>query len=406
MHRRINRPIPALLVVLAAPALLTVGATPPPLALTAIAAKTQSQLHSAQKVLGDAAEALRTGPFDAGRVRQVLRQAHAAFPKAVTCSFIDAKGILLLIEPGPRAFEGTDISTQPQVLRTMQDRKPLLSGEFLAVEGYTAVVFHHPVFRSGVFLGALSLLLRPESFLREIVEDEVRGLPVEVWVMETDGMLLYDPDPEEIGRDLFSDPLYKPFGDFRDAVRHIAGTRQGFMTYRSPNAGPEGTAVDEAFWTTVGASGTDWRIVLTKASTAGRSYQRSLSVLGLKKADDALQDLARDAALTGAIARGDIPGIDAVFRSYYEQYPCYAIQWVDETLRNRAGYPKANSLIDYQFDVRKHPERTAFVQKVMAQAEAEYDAPLLEGSAGHFHLVPVFAGGAYRGMVYTIRIRP
>ena len=38
----------------------------------------------------------------------------------------------------------------------------------------------------------------------------IEGIPVNTWAMQKDGRFLYDVHKDEIGRDLFTDPLFKP----------------------------------------------------------------------------------------------------------------------------------------------------------------------------------------------------
>jgi len=69
----------------------------------------------------------------------------------------------------------------------------------------------HPVFdTNGEFIGSVSVLTEPE-FFGQIISGKVVNFPVEIWLMQKDGEIIYDVNKDEIGRNLFTDELYKNF---------------------------------------------------------------------------------------------------------------------------------------------------------------------------------------------------
>ena len=108
-----------------------------------------------------------------------------------------------------------------------------MSDSFRAVEGFIAIDFEYPVFSGEKgFIGSVSMLFRPESFIRSIIQDAIKGSPFDVWVMERNGRILYDPDEAELGRDLFTDPIYRPFPQLISLGKRIAQERSGSGSYR------------------------------------------------------------------------------------------------------------------------------------------------------------------------------
>ena len=103
-----------------------------------------------------------------------------------------------------RKLQGTDISGQAHIRKMLADKKPGMSEAFMTVEGFYAVSVQYPVIDNGVYLGSVSMLLRPESLLKNIVEQRIAGVPVDIWAMEPAGRIIYDPDAEEIGRIIFT----------------------------------------------------------------------------------------------------------------------------------------------------------------------------------------------------------
>ena len=113
-------------------------------------------------------------------------------------------------------------------------------------------------------LGSVGLFIRPEIFLAESIEPVIGGLPVDAWAMETEGACLYDPDPQEIGRNILEDPLYEPYPDLRRLARSMAKRSSGTGQYAYLRTGTQDEVSKLAHWTTVGLHGTEWRLVLVQ----------------------------------------------------------------------------------------------------------------------------------------------
>ena len=87
-----------------------------------------------------------------------------------------------------------------------------MSDVFLSVEGIPAVDIASPVFSpDGRFIGATTLLFKPEPFFAQNTPKKSDGTPWHLMVMQKDGLIVYDPDTGQIGKNAFSDPLFRPF---------------------------------------------------------------------------------------------------------------------------------------------------------------------------------------------------
>ncbi len=80
--------------------------------------------------------------------------------------------------------------------------------------------------------------------------------------MQSDGMIIYDQDKEEIGKMLFSDPLYASHETLLALGKQIASVPSGEGTYIF--LAPELTekVIKKAVWRTVRLHGQEWRVVL------------------------------------------------------------------------------------------------------------------------------------------------
>ena len=80
--------------------------------------------------------------------------------------------------------------------------------------------------------------------------------------MQPDGILLYDDNPKEIGKNVFTDPLYKPYPDLIKLAEKISKRRRGKGTYTFLDTDGKKEIKKLAIWGTVGIYGTRWKIVL------------------------------------------------------------------------------------------------------------------------------------------------
>lgn len=368
------------------------------------------KLNRIDTELAVAAQGLSKTGLRGLEARKILQNLCRTTPFAVDCATIDSAGTMLIVEPEEyRMFEGADLGKQEQVVRLQKTRKPVLSEVFLTVEGFDAVDIEHPVFSpQGKFLGAVSILVKPESLLASVATDIVQGLPIDVWAMQTDGRILYDPDREEIGRMLFSDPVYQPFLQLQTLGARISKVRSGSGNYEFLGKGLNKPVTKSAYWTSVGLYGTEWRVVATHAlADDSAQAKRELSELGVNSSEEALRELAGRTELQNALAGYDRATIQHLFSKFIaEQYGIYSIQWVDAHGVNRDGYPEENSLTNYDFHSGKTPASKSILRALFEKNENSFEAPLVEGREGNFFLVPVRKGDAYLGMIYIIRVRP
>ena len=341
--------------------------------------------------------------------RKMLRDLCRSYPYAEDCSVVDRNGKMVLVEPEEYAgFEGRDISAQEQIIRLRESKKPVLSNIIKAVEGIDAADLEHPIFSSqGEFAGSASVLIRPESLFSYILAPILRGMPVEAFVMQTDGRILYDADKEEIGRMLFEDLMYKPFPQLLAIGSMASREKTGAGSYEFKQEGSEKLVTKDAHWTTIGLHGTEWRIVVMHVR-AGHALSSGENIEERSTAshDDALRTLAKNAEMKKAISGNNDARIRDIFIDFYSEHKgLYSIQWLDSQGTNRYGYPEENSLINFDVKTLKTASSKPMLQALSGKKESTFDCPLVEGKRGSFFMVPVYEGAEYLGMIYTIRIK-
>lgn len=182
----------------------------------------------------------------------------------VEAAYVDPKGILRYIEPRDyKNFENEDISAQPHIVAMRKNPVPMFTGAFTAVEDFLAVIDLHPVYENGTqFAGSVNLVIRPELMIDALLKKTSVPDDYELWVMQTDGMIIYDQDKNEIGKMLFSDPMYKGYESLRDLGKKIVSNPAGEGSYIF--LGPElnEKVIKKALWRTVSLNNREWRVVL------------------------------------------------------------------------------------------------------------------------------------------------
>jgi branched-chain amino acid transport system substrate-binding protein len=238
-------------------------------AAPAMLMKAAERLNTSLKALDlDMAEtAKRMGTLDPTSpvVRELLQRIQAKHPFVVDACFVSPDGIMKIVEPAAyQHCEGSDISQQDQVIELHKTKQPIMSKSFLSVEGFQGVDIEYPILRKSKLQGAVSALIRPDQFIGGIVSPLCQDALENIWVMQNDGIILYDPDPKQIGKNLFDDPLYQPFKELLQLGRSIASQNTGSGHYSFYETGTTKLVTKEAHWTTVSLHGMEWKVVSMK----------------------------------------------------------------------------------------------------------------------------------------------
>jgi hypothetical protein len=152
----------------------------------------------------------------------------------------------------------------------IENHLPLFSSGFTAVEHFLAVVISHPLYDGKKkFVGSVNLLIRPELLIDPMLKKTHVPEDYELWIMQPDGMIVYDQDKAEIGKMLLSDPIYASYGNLVELGKKIAAAPngQGRYIYLAPESNEK--AIKNAIWQTVRLHNREWRVVL-----AYRPYEK------------------------------------------------------------------------------------------------------------------------------------
>ena len=160
---------------------------------------------------------------------------------------------------------GKNLGNQTVIQELFTTRQALLSDLFPLEQGGYASVIEYPVFtEEEKIAGLVSLSFAPDKIIREYAVPAMEGTPYTIMVAQTDGRVLYDADPEEMGKETFNESLYEDFPEILNFARHYAGNWSGYDTYAFYDTGFNRVVQKEAFWTTIGIHGTEWRLIIIR----------------------------------------------------------------------------------------------------------------------------------------------
>jgi PAS domain S-box-containing protein len=105
---------------------------------------------------------------------------------------------------------GTDISSQTHVARLLATHRSVLSDMFVSVQSYRSIALHVPVYRGGVFDGSIGILVPIGWIAQRFLEGIRVGSSGYAWVIGSNGVEIYCPNPLHVGWSVFDRPGESP----------------------------------------------------------------------------------------------------------------------------------------------------------------------------------------------------
>lgn len=198
------------------------------------------------------------------RAEVILQQKLDALPWALSSVTISPDGIIVAAIPEHyHGIVGSDVRYQAPTREALTMKVPRVSEVFMMDEGFAGISQSAPVFaKNGSYLGYTDVTYRPETLIGRAVLPVIDWTPYSLWVVQTDGRIIYDVMEEEIGKNLFSDASYQDPG-LQAVLSRIVSEPSGSGTYRYWDRDWEREIDKDAVWGTAGIDGAEWRVVLT-----------------------------------------------------------------------------------------------------------------------------------------------
>jgi polar amino acid transport system substrate-binding protein len=242
--------------------------------LLQIQADLQGSLNDIDSDLARAAQSLSITGLQGNVARDVLRTL-LQDENLSGAGIFDKDGSIIIAEgKGAENAIGFNISRQEHVVSLLQTKTPVFSKQMMLVEGYNGSILAYPVFSAnGEFIGGVNVILIPDKLVNAVVAPKLRFdassrsniTDYSFWIMHLDGLIAYDRDESQIGKNLFDDPLYSPYPNLLALGEKMVTARSGHSYYSfQVTEGNKRIVTKDAYWTTAGLHGREWRLVLTK----------------------------------------------------------------------------------------------------------------------------------------------
>lgn len=216
--------------------------------------------------LADAAQRLSATELKGSDARSILKELLIGRSSVVHVDIVDQNGKLITVEPVDfRNYEGEDIREYEHIRKARETGNPVLSSVFRSPDNVSFFALEYPIFSDDEkFLGTVNIVVKPYLFFGYLLDPIIRDLPCKIWVMQADGLVVYDPDPEQINKNIFTDPMFKPFPSLIEFSKKALADRNGAGSYDFYARGYEDKMVvkKDALWDTVGLYGTEWRVIV------------------------------------------------------------------------------------------------------------------------------------------------
>jgi len=218
------------------------------------------------KETGSSAIKLGKSGLSGDAANSILARLAASDPAILTAITFDRNGTVRAAAPlEARVLIGENLGNQTVVQDLFARNQPLMSDLFPLAQGGYGSVIEYPVYsEEGQVIGAVSITFSPDVLIAPYAESATEGTRYSAMVAQTDGRVLYDPDPEEVGRETFNESLYAEFPEILEFARQYSGNKSGYATYSFYDTGFGNIVNKEAFWTTIGIHGTEWRLIIIR----------------------------------------------------------------------------------------------------------------------------------------------
>lgn len=227
----------------------------------------QSKLLNLDNAVSGAAEKIARSGLRGEETWGILNGLCKKYPYLLDCSTADTQGRMITVAPEEyRRYEGTDTATTEASKKFLaglsENRKPVLSDVFNAVEVADAVVLVWPVVaEKGEMLGVVCALFKPESLLGDTIAPQAEVRALKVNVMQVDGMVIYCTTGTETGKNVLSDTSYKDYPELIAQAEKIAAQKTGTGGYLYHGVATDKPVEKTIYWTSVGLHDTEWRII-------------------------------------------------------------------------------------------------------------------------------------------------
>ncbi|MCW4025684.1 MAG: cache domain-containing protein [Candidatus Bathyarchaeota archaeon] len=151
---------------------------------------------------------------------------------------------------------GRNVGEQTYYLNPVGEISPVMTPVVAVQSDLMANIVAAPIFNNQQqFIGTVSVIFNPHVLIGACASDALDGKPYELIGMQLDGLMIYDSDPEQQWRNMFTDPAYANFTELLALGHRVVAAPSGYGTYNFNLIGSTEVAHKECYWTTVAVFG-------------------------------------------------------------------------------------------------------------------------------------------------------
>ena len=159
--------------------------------------------------------------------------------------------------------EAPVIRDAPAAMRRIKSGEKFLSGTYLNKRNELVADYICPVKnRDDLVSGAVYIQIAVTELCRHFVTRSIADMPVNIWVMQTDGLIVYDTDPLEINQNILTGNYFLEYPTLIQLAGKIASSENGTGQYSYMSKGNKTILIKSAQWNSFTAGGRQWRIVM------------------------------------------------------------------------------------------------------------------------------------------------
>ncbi len=219
-----------------------------------------------ERALIETTKQISATAFDShAAIKADLEKLAKAHPEADAFMLVDMSGNTITAYPSPVKVPKDIMEWELSYIKGEidPDEKGDMSGIFALPSGRKGFVFTAPVMKGSRTEAGLMTVMEIEKAVPVFLDFDPRQSPYQIWLMRDDGTIVYDEDANQIGRNLFSDEMYRDFPELLKFGDMIKKQPWGIGHYSF--LGPKGkeTVYKVAAWDTLRSDGTEWKLVAT-----------------------------------------------------------------------------------------------------------------------------------------------
>jgi len=238
-----------------------------PSALSAVTDRIQGRLDTIAGTAGTASFRL-SGVTGEGNAREVLESAFNSTPDAVCYLAFTSEGDISGIFPAP-----SDDGDAPQkglingaISSRAAAQEPLMTEAILYGDTPVFAIIQPVYDENKKYTGAVAAVIDSFGLLDGIVTPFEEASNTTFTVMQTNGLILYDLDTQQIGKNLFTDEIFDGFPNLRNLGVKFTANSEGYGSYTYYPTGDDGGRPVKklAYWDSADLYGTQWRVIMFK----------------------------------------------------------------------------------------------------------------------------------------------